>query len=161
MPPSIDTEEDSRKALLEELSSLPLAITQAAAYIGHNDVSISSYLDQLSEQKRQTTNSSYGQSEQRHAADRAVVMTTLISLQGVFRENSVAADCLFFMACVDRKDILLDLLPTATSSPTEQTVQLLSDYAVLIRRPASSAVELHRLVRLTIQTYLRERGWFH
>ncbi len=126
----VDAEdESSRRLLLEKLSYLPLAITQAAAYIEHNKISISSYLDLLSEQKRKTTNPSDGQSEQQlqpHAADRAVAMTTLISLQGVSREDPVAADCLFFMACVDRKDILLDLLPTTPSSPTKETVKLLS-----------------------------------
>ena len=159
---SVDAEEESsRKLLLKELSCLPLAITQAAAYINNNEISTRSYLDLLSKQKGKTTNPSDRRSEQqlqRHAANRAVAITTLISLQDVSRQDPMAANCLFFMAYVDRKDILLDLLPTSPSTPTEETVKLLSIYAILIQRPASSAVELHQLVHLTIRNYLQEQG---
>jgi len=161
---SVDAEEESsRKLLLEELSCLPLAITQAAAYIKHNNLSISSYLDLLSEQKGKTINTSDRQREQQlqcHAADSPVARTSLISLHDVSRHNPIAANCLFFMACVDRKDVLLQLLPTTPSSPTRTTVDLLSTYAILIKRPASSAVELHRLVHLKIRNHLQEQGLF-
>jgi len=162
---NVDVEEERpRKFLLEELSYLPLAITQAAAYIKRNKISISSYLDLKFEQKGKTTNLSNRKSEQQlrhHNADMAVAITTLISLKDVSRQNPMAANCLFFMARVDRKDVLVQLLPTAPSSPVKTTVDLLSTYAILIKRPASSAVELHRLVHLAIRNYLQERALFY
>ncbi|KAK4207083.1 hypothetical protein QBC37DRAFT_456588 [Rhypophila decipiens] len=53
------------------------------------------------------------------------------------------------------------IVRTTQSSPTRTTVDILSTYAIIIKRPASSAVELHRLVHLTIRNYLQERGLFH
>ncbi|KAM7211693.1 HET domain containing protein, partial [Rhypophila decipiens] len=161
---SVVNEEQEAKHLLGELSCLPLAITQAAAYIKHNKISIRRYLELLSEQKKKNMNPSdkqYGQQLQYQTADNPVALTSLISLAQVSRHDTTAANCLFFMACIDRKDVLLQLLPTTQSSPTRTTVDILSTYAIIIKRPASSAVELHRLVHLTIRNYLQERGLFH
>ncbi|KAM7212319.1 P-loop containing nucleoside triphosphate hydrolase protein, partial [Rhypophila decipiens] len=160
----VANEEQEVKHLLEELSCLPLAITQAAAYIKHNKISITRYLELLSEQKEKPTKPSdkqCGEQLQYRTTDNAVALTSLISLAQVSRHNITAANCLFFMACIDRKDVLLQLLPTTPSSPTRTTIDLLSTYAIIIKRPASSAIELHRLVHLMIRNYLQERGLFH
>ncbi|KAM7210410.1 kinesin light chain [Rhypophila decipiens] len=161
---SVANEEQEAKDLLGELSCLPLAITQAAAYIKHKKISIRRYLELLSEQNEKPMKPSdkqCGQQLQYQTTDNPVALTSLISLAQVSRHDTTAANCLFFMACIDRKDVLLQLLPTTPSSPTRTTVDLLSTYAIIIKRPASSAVELHRLVHLTIRKYLQERGLFH
>ncbi|KAM7193982.1 hypothetical protein V8F33_007488 [Rhypophila sp. PSN 637] len=130
---SIANEEQEAKHLLEELSCLPLAITQAAAYIKHNKISIRRYLELLSEQKEKPMKASdkqCGQQLQYRTTDNAIALTSLISLAQISRHNITAANCL--------KDVLLQLLPTTPLYPTRTT------------RPASSAIELHRL-----------RGLFH
>ncbi|KAH7130107.1 hypothetical protein B0J11DRAFT_522438 [Dendryphion nanum] len=58
------------------------------------------------------------------------------------------------MGCIDRKDILMDLLPTLSSSETERAIEILQKYALITKRPASSAVEIHRLVHLAIRNHL-------
>ncbi|KAM7196855.1 CDC6, Cdc6-related protein, partial [Rhypophila sp. PSN 637] len=161
---SVTNEEQEAKHLLGELLCLPLAITQAAAYIKHKKISIRRYLELLSEQNEKPMKPSdkqCGQQLQYQITDNPVALTSLISLAQVSRHDTTAANCLFFMACIDRKDVLLQLLPTTPLSPTRTTVDLLSTYAIIIKRPASSAVELHRLVHLTIRNYLQERGLFH
>ena len=120
-------------------------------------MSINDYLELLSKQKEKTTNPNdrqIGQLLQHYTIDNPMAMTSLISLAQVSRYNTTTANYLFFIACIDRKDVLLDLLPTTSSSETRTTVDLLSTYAIVIKRPASSAVELHRLVYLTIRNYL-------
>ncbi|KAM7189791.1 hypothetical protein V8F33_009817 [Rhypophila sp. PSN 637] len=62
------------------------------------------------------------------------------------------------MACIDRKDVLLQLLLATPSSPIKTIVDLLNTYAIIIKRPASSAVELHRLVHLAIRNHLQRQG---
>jgi tetratricopeptide (TPR) repeat protein len=154
---SLANEREEVRLLLEELSYLPLAITQAAAYIKHNEMSISDYLELISEQKEKImapNDRKYGQQLQHYNADNPVAMTTLVALAHVSSRNPTAANCLFFMACVDRKDILQELLPTTSS---KATVDLLSTYAVVIKRPASSALDLHRLVHLALRSYLQEQ----
>ncbi|KAK4206031.1 hypothetical protein QBC37DRAFT_329451 [Rhypophila decipiens] len=158
---SVANEEQEAKHLLGELSCLSLAIKQAAAYIKHNKISIRRYLELLSEQKDKTMNPSdkqCGQQLQYQTADNPVALTSLISLAQVSRHDTTAASCLFFMACIDRKDVLLQLLLATPSSPIKTIVDLLNTYAIIIKRPASSAVELHRLVHLAIRNHLQRQG---
>ncbi|KAM7209952.1 CDC6, Cdc6-related protein, partial [Rhypophila decipiens] len=100
---SVANEEQEAKHLLEKLSCLPLAITQAAAYIKHNKISIRRYLELLSEQKEKPMTPSdkqCGEQLQYRTTDNAVALTSLISLAQVSRHNITAANCLFFMACI-------------------------------------------------------------
>src|SRR2546423_5143285 len=79
-----------------------------------------------------------------------VATTWLISLEQIRRDHPSAADYLFFMACIDRKDIPRDLLLAELSCKMENTIGTLNAYALITRRPAESALDLHRLVHLAI-----------
>jgi hypothetical protein len=62
----------------------------------------------------------------------------------------LAVDCLFLAACVDLKDVLLNLVQ-AYLPRIDTAVQVLSKYKLVTRRPAKSAFNLYCLVHLTLQ----------
>ncbi|KAF1972661.1 hypothetical protein BU23DRAFT_580764 [Bimuria novae-zelandiae CBS 107.79] len=77
----------------------------------------------------------------------AVAATLFLSIHQIVRENALAADHLFLAACVNRKDIPLDLLEAASPQAREDALKVLDRYALVTRRPAKSALNVHRLGR--------------
>lgn len=76
-----------------------------------------------------------------------------MSINHVWHRNALAVGYLFFAACVEWKDISLDLFELALLRTKEDGVKVLIKYALVTRRPADSALDLHRLVH----RFLRER----
>jgi tetratricopeptide (TPR) repeat protein len=159
--PVLTSEKEERELLLKELSYLPLAIIQAAAYINIGNITLRDYRAQLAKQKKDALelSSSLFEDESQNCVIREPVATTLlISLDQIRRNHSLAADCLFLTACIDRKDIPLNLLGAA-ALPRERddAVRILDAYALVTRRPADSALDLHRLIHLAIRQWLQKQ----
>jgi hypothetical protein len=75
------------------------------------------------------------------------VATTLsLSINRIVCDNLLAADYLFLAACVDRRDISLDLLDVASPQAREGAIRILGNYTLITRRPAKSALDVYRLV---------------
>ncbi|KAH8723315.1 hypothetical protein GQ44DRAFT_620733, partial [Phaeosphaeriaceae sp. PMI808] len=70
------------------------------------------------------------------------------------RSDALAADYLFLAACVDRKDILLDLLEASSARERDDAIKVLSNYGLITRRPAESALDIHRLVYRALREWL-------
>ena len=142
-------EEQVANLLLKELGYLPLAIVQAAAYVNINKIKLKRYLSLLAAQKKR------GVSPLGEEHENPIAPTWLISFEQIRSRHKLAADYLLFMACIDRKDIPLALLPTA--SPLQKglnPVGILEAYSFITKRPAESAVDLHRLVHLATRNWL-------
>jgi tetratricopeptide (TPR) repeat protein len=92
-----------------------------------------------------------------------VAAALFLSIDHISRANAFAADCLFLAACVDRKDISIDLLEASSTQAREDAIRMLDKYALVTRRPAESALDVHRLVhqalrkRVQVQGRLQER----
>jgi len=103
---------DETKALLDELSYLPLEIMQAAAYVNFNEQTIEDYPSLLVSQRGKAMRLSSEESEddlQQHSAQNRVATTFLISSEKISRDNPLATDYLHFMTCVVWKNIPLYL----------------------------------------------------
>jgi tetratricopeptide (TPR) repeat protein len=87
-----------------------------------------------------------------------VAATLFLSVNQVRRNNALAADYLFFAACVEWKDISLDLLEAASTQAREDAIRVLDKYALITRRPAESALDLHRLVHQALRKGLQVQG---
>jgi MoxR-like ATPase len=81
--------------------------------------------------------------------------TLFLSIDQISRNNAFATDYLFFAACIDRKDISLNLLEAASPQAREDAIRLLDKYALVTRRPAESALDLHRLVHQALRERLQ------
>jgi hypothetical protein len=89
-------------ALLVELTYLPLAIVQAAAYINKNGTALAKYLLLLKEQEEDVIEllSEEFEDDGRYRDVKNPVATTwLISFEQIRRRSPLAADYLSFMAC--------------------------------------------------------------
>ena len=149
-------------ALLTELTYLPLAIVQAAAYINENGITLADYLSLLEEKEEEIIDllSEEFENDGRYRNVKNPVATTwLISFEQIRRRDPLAAEYLSFMACVDPKDIPQSLLPPGQSRKKEiDAIGTLDAYSFANRRPADFALDLHRLVHLATRNWLRKEG---
>ncbi|OAL57299.1 hypothetical protein IQ07DRAFT_594682 [Pyrenochaeta sp. DS3sAY3a] len=143
--PISSSEQQQAKLLLQELLYLPLAIVQAAAYIDTTGVTLQQYRSQLERQNKHTLEHSSDLEDkvQGHTTKNPVAITLFISIDEIRRSNALAADYLFLAACVAQKDIPLDVLEANLPRKRENAVNVLSRYALVTRRPADSALDVH------------------
>jgi tetratricopeptide (TPR) repeat protein len=148
--------------LLEQLTFLPLAIVQAAAYINANGIVLSEYLLLLEEQEQDVVEllSEDFEDDGRYEDSKNPIATTwLISFEHIRRIDPLAAEYLSFMSCVDPKDIPQSLLPPAQSRKKEtDALGTLDAYSFISKRAVAEALDMHRLVHLAMRNWLRREG---
>ena len=151
--------------LLTELTHLPLAITQAAAYLNTVQISLREYLSLLKNTEEDTISllSREFRDDTRYKSSKtvknAIATTWLISFNHIRRSDPVAADMLLFMSCIEHKAIPRQLLPQA--KPIEQMVHALGTlraYAFITQQENNEIYDLHRLVHLATRVWLKEQG---
>jgi tetratricopeptide (TPR) repeat protein len=128
--------------LLDELTCLPLAIAQAAAYLNINRMTITKYLRLLhrTEQDLVRLMSKEFRDDTRYKQSANAVATTWVVSFSQIREHDVAAaDLLAFISCVEWKAIPRSLLPEAQSDrQMEEAIGTLCGYSFLTRRGGGS-----------------------
>jgi hypothetical protein len=109
--------------LLGELSSLPLAIVYAAAYINATGTTIRDYRALLDEKKRAIAPSEKSSNSILLTGTRDVVATAwLILFEQLRRAHPTAADYLCFIACIASKDVPLELLVLTSTRETDEAI---------------------------------------
>jgi tetratricopeptide (TPR) repeat protein len=159
--PLSNAEQQDTMHLLEELSHLPLAVVQAAACINASGMTVQQYQVQLAEHREAVLKYSDDPSEgelQEFGRRNTIAATLSLSMSQVRQINPVAEASLFLAACVDRKDIPLDLLEAASPQAREDGIKVLDRYALVTRRPAESALDVHRLVHDALRKRLQVQG---
>jgi hypothetical protein len=159
--PLPNIEQQEAMHLLGLLSYLPLAIVQASAYMKASGVTVQQYQAKLA--KHRETALEHGddssKGELRESGLRNTVAATLsLSISQVRQSSAIAGDYLFLAACVDRKDIPLDLLDAVSPQAREDAVKVLDRYSLITRRPAESALDVHRLVHDALRKRLQVEG---
>ncbi|KAF3385089.1 Nephrocystin-3 [Penicillium rolfsii] len=151
-------------ALLEQLEFLPLAINQAAAYINANEIVLSDYLSLL---KRRETDAAELLSEEfqddgRYDETRNPVLTTwFISFEQIRDLDTLAADYLSFLACINPRDIPQSILPIPASAKRKiDALGLLRAYSFISNHGNGSSFSLHRLVHLATRNWMRRTKVF-
>lgn len=150
----IDHAKDTQ-TLLEALTYLPLAITQAAAYINANEITLADYLSLLGEKEEEAIDilsegfEDPGRYQDLEQVKNPVATTWLISFDQIRQSDPLAADYLSFMACVHPRNIPESLLPPGPSRKREfNAVGALTTYSFISRRAVESSFDLHPLVYL-------------
>jgi tetratricopeptide (TPR) repeat protein len=151
------------KTLLAELTCLPLAIVQAAAYMNENSIGPADYLSLFDEQEEDVIEllSEEFEDDWRYRSVKNPVATTwLISFEQIRTCDPLAAEYLSFMACVDRKDIPQSLLPLAGRSRklAMEAIGTLRAYYFIATRGQAAVFDLHRLVHLATRSWLQKEG---
>ncbi|KAE8394962.1 hypothetical protein BDV23DRAFT_178952 [Aspergillus alliaceus] len=111
------SDEEATKKLLKELTSLPLAITQAAAYINSTKISTSRYLEMYgTENERiQLLSRHFPDATRYREMQDAVAFTWLISFENIKRHDPDAITLLEFISCIEPKGIPRSILPPLDS----------------------------------------------
>jgi hypothetical protein len=155
------TKQQEAKHLLKELLYLPLAVAQAAACINTSSITLQEYWLQLDEYEERalkySNNSSKGKLQNSSIKDPVAAILFLL-INYVCYNNALAADYLFLTACVDRKDISLNLLEAASPQAREDAIRVLNKYALVTRRPAKSALDVHQLIYQALRKWLQLQG---
>ncbi|KAL8364651.1 hypothetical protein RB595_003774 [Gaeumannomyces hyphopodioides] len=154
--------ENTIDEFLEELAHLPLAITQAAAYMNENQVSIAEYLGIFRNTDRDkiellaaefTDNTRYKETQN------VVATTWIISFEQIHKIDADAAKLLSFAACVEPKAIPRSMLPRiGTEQRMTGAIGLLCGYAFLIKRGDGGIFDMHSLVHLATQEWVKGKG---
>jgi len=156
-PKLVNSRQDT-STLLSELTCLPLAIVQAAAYINENGIVLADYLSLLKEQEEEVIDllSQDFEDEGRYGNVKNPIATTwLLSFEQIRHHDPLAAEYLSFMACVEPKNIPRSLLPPGPTRKKEiDAIGTLDAYSFIIRRPADTTLDLHRLVHLATRNWL-------
>ncbi|KAF1834875.1 HET-domain-containing protein, partial [Decorospora gaudefroyi] len=159
--PLANTEQQEAERLLRELSCLPLAVMQAAACMEASGMTVQEYRSRLDDYKELAIEHSGGSSEDRlqdSGVKYPVAAALFLSINQISRDNALATDYLFLAACLDRKDISLGLLEVASTQVREDAIRILDKYALVTRRPAESALDVHRLVHQALRKRLQVQG---
>ena len=160
----LDNEGDTI-ALLNELTYLPLAIAQAAAYLNAMQISVQEYLSLLRNTEQEAISllsrefcdrTRYQSSAQ---SKNSVAATWLISFDQIRRSDSIAADLLSFLSCIENKAIPRSIMPSVESE--EQMVHAIGTlraYAFVTKRGDGDSYDMHRLVHLASKVWLNKQG---
>jgi tetratricopeptide (TPR) repeat protein len=154
----VNNEQDV-KTLLAQLTYLPLAIVQAAAYINENGIALTDYLSLLEDQEEEIIDllsEEFEDDGRYHNVKNPVATTWLISFEQIRHRDPLAAEFLSFIACVDPEDVPQSLLPPGPSREKEtKAIGTLRAYSFIIKRSAD-AFDVHRLVHLATRGWLRK-----
>ncbi|KAL5384077.1 hypothetical protein DPSP01_005552 [Paraphaeosphaeria sporulosa] len=166
--PRLLDEEKAADQLLESLEYLPLAVVQAAAFINSNDVPVSEYLSLFwaTGTRTELFGEHFEDPSRYKEMESTVARTWHISFDQIQRQDRLAAECLSFMACIDRINVPRSLLPRG-GSVLQQTkaIGTLKGYAFVTERQQASqepgsekCFDMHRLVHMASVWWLDRHG---
>jgi tetratricopeptide (TPR) repeat protein len=147
--------------LLDALTCLPLAITQATAYMNTNQTSLKDYL-QLFEHTDE--NNAIELLEQGHddetyysKSQSAVATTWIVSFNRIRSSDPAAANVLSFMSTIEPRAIPRSLLPIPeTEQRLAKAIGTLLGHGFLTRRGQEAIYDMHRLVHLATRRWNEE-----
>ncbi|GAB1199720.1 hypothetical protein APSETT444_009077 [Aspergillus pseudonomiae] len=150
--------------LLEQLAFLPLAITQAAAYINENSIGLSDYIILLKDQEPgviELLSENFGDEGRYKETQNPVALTWFISFQQIQQSNKLAADYLAFMACINPRNIPQSLLPQPNSIKKRiDAIGLLKAFSFVNEEGGGRPLNLHRLVHLATRNWIKKSQQF-
>lgn len=86
-----------------------------------------------------------------------VATTWLVSFDQIRRHDPLAAEYLSMMACFNPRGIPEDFLPAGpTRNKRTVAIGTLSAYSFIYKQMGTATIDLHRLVHLTIRSWLRK-----
>ena len=162
IPDGVSTDSE-RAELVKELDYLPLAITQAAAYISARvtRMSVSRYLTLYQQDERTQSRLLYedsGDLRRDPGVPNSVIRTWQISFDQIRRSQPRAAELLSFIAMLDRQGIPEFLLSYKYPDPLdhEEALAPLDEFSLITVEKGGKTFEIHRLVQLATRIWLEK-----
>jgi len=175
------TSEDGTVELLDALGHVPLAISQAAAYINRRaHMSTTSYLKELranNAKKENLLSWNAGDLRRDESASNSIVAIWQMSFERIRQERPSAADLLSLMSFFSPQSIPEPTLRRYTRSSVdtgdldkadqrfEADIDLLQAYSLVTATAGTDTCEMHALVQFCMRLWLSSRGdekrWEH
>ncbi len=163
--PEDASDESAKKGLIDELDSIPLAITQASAYINTQGtrMTIAKYLELLRrDEKSQIHLLSKDEADLRRdpGVPNSVIRTWQISFSQIKDQNPAAADLLSCMCMLDRQGIPEFLFHEDGDQSLEfdEAIGILIRFSFVIEGKEQGGFEIHRLVQLATRKWIETFG---
>ena len=163
--PVTDAASESEKELLSHLEMLPLAISQASAYIRKTTIPTKLYVRAFTESEERQSNLLSTEFDEIHRSDvpNSVMHTWLISMKQIAEESECSERILNTIAFLDNRNVTFELLSAAAGAAYSEDQVLLAaarlvEYSFLQRQRAINdempVYEQHRLVQLAARKAL-------
>jgi tetratricopeptide (TPR) repeat protein len=154
--------------LVELLGFIPLAITQAAAFIQENSITVKTYFGRLKESDldlQDYLEEDLPDPRRYPDSENSVIRTWKLSFDQIAQQRPRAADLLSIMVLLDRQAIPRNLLKQGDERNIEfdKAIGTLQAYSLIKTEKGGASFEVHRLVQLSTQRWLtlqnRETEW--
>ena len=142
--------------LLDELDHLPLALSQAAAFIHQNDLSVADYVNALrGEEAEEFLDEELDDFRRDEESVNSAFRTWKISHDQIRQQKPRAADLLSLFAMFDRQSVSKALLkvPQVVTS-----LSVLQSFNLITPRTGSQSFQIHRLVQRFVQLSLQREN---
>lgn len=154
---------EDAKALVQGLEGIPLAITQAAAYIRNRErVTIFTYLQCFRESKAEQAtlliNSDAKDLRRDHSTRYPTIFTWQITFEQIRETTPFAADLMALMSMFDKQAIPECILHDGTDRlHFEDAIAPLLCYSLVRQQAEGGLFEMHRLVQLSTRKWLESK----
>ncbi|KAI1826668.1 acyl transferase/acyl hydrolase/lysophospholipase [Xylaria intraflava] len=150
------------RELLSQLTHLPLAITQAAAYMNRNKISVRQYRELLRNTESNTVDLlswEFYDKDRYEGSQNAVALTWQVSFNQICDIDPAAAEVLKFISRIEPKGIPQSMLPMRSSkAQLLNAIGTLLGYAFLDIGDGDETYNMHSLVHLATRTWVKARG---
>ncbi|CAH0019112.1 unnamed protein product [Clonostachys rhizophaga] len=157
--------EEEVRALSSRLEQLPLALAQAASFILEYSMSVTEYLELLSEGDSafiDLLSQEFEAVARDRERSRAVANTWMISFQQIKKQNPLASELLSMMSFLDRQDITIETLQEynrqhedgpRSNIELKRSIGILKNFS-LVTEQKNGSLDMHRLVQLVTRSWL-------
>ena len=158
-----DVDEALSRRLLQTLDFLPLAITQATAFLAENEFSIAEYLEILqkddSEMKEFLATDIYDPGRDSDLSN-SILQTWKVSFDQIRTQQPLAAEILSLMAVLDRQAISDRVLCRGKKIGIDflRAIGVLKAFSMIKAESGNKVFSTHRLVQLATQKWLELEG---
>ena len=160
LPSDKPTSKPEQEELVKSLDCLPLAITQAAAYITEECLSLGEYLSLLQESDEQfeeLLSESLSDDRRYQQEGNSPIKTWKISFDHILKIGRRASEMLSLMAFFDRNHIQSNLLRRKSESNILflKAAGILESFSLISKLPTGDAYRMHKLVQVATQAWVR------
>ncbi|RPA76722.1 hypothetical protein BJ508DRAFT_330870 [Ascobolus immersus RN42] len=148
--------EEDAKLLVQRLTCLPLAIAQAGGFIEQNSVPILEYLELMDKEEESLLSRNF-RLEGRYSDSKNPIATTwIISFTKLQKDRPHAAEILKCCSLLDPRNMPNRVFPQAESQVAQiDALGTLTAYSFLTERRESRTYDMHRLVHIATENWLR------
>ncbi len=156
-------DDDNLRILINALQHIPLAITQAAAFISENNLVLMQYLELLrtdDSDLQDLLDEDLGDLRRDPEKQNSVIRTWKLSFDLISKQKPRAAEMLSLIAVLDRQGIPKSLLRNDRDRDVDvaRALGILQAFSLISAGDGGSGYEVHRLVQLATRRWLEMQG---